>query len=197
MGGTRTTRLIVASIACFAGAACGACEGGDAPTGRAAFWANLHRLCGRAYGGTVETAPATDTVITGKTLVMHVSACRNDEVRIAFHVGDDRSRTWVIARADGELSLSHDHRHEDGSPARNTGYGGLARVGGTATRQDFPADSSTATRSPATRANVWSLELEPSARFVYALERVGTDRRFRIAFDLTQPIAPPPPAWGN
>lgn len=205
MGRPRTARVTCALLAGLAWAACGGQGNADRrvgdhdeePLGRATFWNNLRALCGRAFAGTVEAAPATDTVITGKTLVMHVSACRDDEVRVAFHVGDDRSRTWVITREGGELSLAHEHRHRDGSLARNTGYGGRAGPGGSGNRQEFPADSATAARSPATRTNVWSLELEPGTTFVYALERIGTERRFRIAFDLTQPISAPPPAWGN
>jgi hypothetical protein len=32
--------------------------------------------------------------------------------------------------------------------------------------------------------------------FVYALRREGSDRRFRIEFDLATAVAAPPPPWG-
>jgi hypothetical protein len=31
--------------------------------------------------------------------------------------------------------------------------------------------------------------------FVYELARSGTERLFRVEFDLTTPVAEPPPAW--
>jgi len=40
------------------------------------------------------------------------------------------------------------------------------------------------------------MEIEPGRRFVYAANRVGTDRALRIAFDLTQPVAAPDAPWG-
>jgi hypothetical protein len=36
-----------------------------------------------------------------------------------------------------------------------------------------------------------------SGRFVYALRREGTDRRFRVEFDLGREVAIPPPPWGS
>ena len=46
---------------------------------------------------------------------MHVRECSEDAIRIPFHVGEDRSRTWVVTRTANGLRLKHDHRHEDGS----------------------------------------------------------------------------------
>ncbi|HSR41067.1 MAG TPA: hypothetical protein VLL48_02820, partial [Longimicrobiales bacterium] len=148
-----------------------------------------------SFGGQVEEAPSGDTLLTGKALVMHVRSCAPDEVRIAFNVGEDRSRTWVLTRTDSTLALSHDHRHEDGSPAENTGYGGVTTTPGTATLQEFPADARTAERSPRTRTNVWSISVEPGLAFTYGLDRLGTDRRFRVRFDLTDTVPRPPPSW--
>jgi len=120
------------------------------------------------------------------------------EVRIPLHVGEDRSRTWVITRSDSGLRLKHDHRHEEGSADRITQYGGDTRDAGLATRQEFYADSLTAALIPAARTNVWTMELRPlEGRFAYALRREGTDRRFRIEFDLSRPVAAPPPPWGT
>src|SRR5687768_17874448 len=90
-----------------------------------AFWAALRAHCGRAYEGRValSTGSAGDTAMAGKRLVMHVRECSPGEIRIPFHVGDDRSRTWVITRTPGGLRLKHDHRHEDGQPDSITQYG--------------------------------------------------------------------------
>jgi hypothetical protein len=128
---------------------------------------------------------------------MHVRHCSPNEIRIPFYVGDDRSRTWVITRTAQGLVLKHDHLHEDGTPDRITQYGGRTRSPGSTVFQDFHADSATAALIPAARTNVWTIELVPGERFVYALRREGTERRFRATFNLRQPASPPPPPWGS
>ena len=167
------------------------------PTPSGAFWNALQELCGTSYLGAVTESVPADTAFAGKPLQMHVRQCSPNEVRIAFHVGDDRSRTWVITRRAGGLRLKHDHRHEDGSADSVTQYGGDTRDQGSAVFQDFFADALTARLIPAARANVWTIELVPGERFVYALRREGTDRKFRVTFNLRQPATPPPPPWGN
>jgi hypothetical protein len=42
--------------------------------------------------------------------------------------------------------------------------------------------------------NTWAMEIEPGRRFLYELSRPG--RVFRVEFDLTSPVAAPPPPWG-
>ena len=128
---------------------------------------------------------------------MHVRSCDMAEIRIPFHVGEDRSRTWVLTPTATGLRLKHDHRHEDGTEDEVTQYGGDATGRGTASSQDFPADPFTAELVPAAATNVWTIEVVPGERFVYALRREGTDRRFRAEFDLSSPVAAPPPPWGG
>lgn len=161
------------------------------------FWERLTALCGGAFPGTVEEAPVGDTTFAGRALVMHVRECGAGEIRIPFHVGADRSRTWVLTRVGDGLRLKHDHRHEDGSEDAVTQYGGDARLPAAAGRVEFPADAFTAELIPAARTNVWTVEVEPESVFVYALRREGTDRRFRVVFDLTRPVATPPAPWGS
>jgi hypothetical protein len=175
-----------------------ASTGAEAGAGDAqvAFWNSLRELCGTAHDGRVVEAPADDTTFAGKELIMHVRTCTDTEIRIPFHVGADRSRTWVLTRTGSGLRLKHDHRHEDGSEDAVTQYGGDARPGGTAELQEFPADEHTASLIPAAATNVWTVEVVPSRVFVYALRREGTDRRFRIEFDLSSEVAVPPAPWG-
>ena len=162
-----------------------------------AFWAGLQSLCGKAFTGRVAEDSVADSPFRGKVLTMHVRSCTPTEIRIPFHVGEDRSRTWVLTRTDAGLRLKHDHRHEDGTPDAVTQYGGDTRDAGSATRQEFAADAHTATLIPAARTNVWTVEVDPaSSLFAYALRREGTDRRFRAEFDLARPVAPPPAPWG-
>lgn len=161
-----------------------------------AFWSALTELCGQAFEGEVTESSPPDTLYSSRTLVMHVRECSDDVIRIPFHVGDDRSRTWVLTRIDAGLRLKHDHRHEDGSEDAITQYGGDTAEQGSATEQSFPADAETAALLPAAATNVWTVEVVPGSRFAYALRREGTDRRFRAEFDLTQPVTPPPAPWG-
>lgn len=161
------------------------------------FWDELQNLCGRAFAGQLREAVPPDPAFASAPLVMHVHYCDIAEVRIGFHVGEDRSRTWVITPTAAGLELRHDHRHEDGSADEITQYGGESLGAGSATAQQFPADRRTAELVPEASTNVWTLELQPDSIFAYALRREGSDRRFRVEFDLTSPVPPPPPPWGG
>jgi hypothetical protein len=168
----------------------------EAPSAQGAFWSELTALCGKAYGGRVGESVPPDTVMSRQSLVMHVRECSADTIRIPFHVGENRSRTWVITRTASGLRLKHDHRHEDGAPDSVTMYGGDTREEGTAGRQEFFADSITGSLIPAARTNVWTLEIHPGHMFIYALRREGSDRKFRAEFDLSAAVPAPPPPWG-
>jgi len=166
-------------------------------TGSEAFWNSLQKLCGKAFAGSVENAPADDTVFKDKKLVMHVRACEKNRIRIPFFVGEDKSRTWVLTRQkDGRILLKHDHRHEDGTPDKVTMYGGLTSNFGSPTRQIFPADDETVKVIAAAASNVWWIDLVAGEYFSYNLRRMGTDRFFSIKFDLTKEIKTPDAPWG-
>jgi len=160
------------------------------------FWAALRSICGRSYAGRLVEGNASDSAFRTSELRMQVRTCAPGEIRIPFHLGANRSRTWVITRTKSGLRLKHDHRHEDGSEDLISQYGGDTHDPGTSTKQEFPADSQTATLIPAARTNVWTIEIIPGNRFAYALRREGTDRRFRVEFDLTTPVTEPLPPWG-
>jgi len=166
------------------------------------FMSRLQALCGKAFEGRVVTGDPADSDFAGKRLVMHVRSCSPTEVRIPFHVGDDRSRTWVITRTATGLRLKHDHRHADGTADELTMYGGDAVAPGTAHRQEFPVDAEsvalfTRTRRTVSNTNVWAVEVTATT-FAYELRRppVPGGRFFRVEFDLQRPVAPPPPPWG-
>lgn len=178
----------------------------DLAKARDAFLTQLRTHCGKAYAGRVvtDTPPSADNPFAGKPLIMHIRDCTADTLRIPFHVGDDRSRTWVITRLDGgQLRLKHDHRHKDGSSDAMTLYGGeTAGADRDAAperwRYEFPADAeSRALFQRLDKAvsipNVWALELG-GKQFVYELARPG--RLFRVEFDLSKPQPLPAAAWG-
>ena len=172
-----------------------------APTPADQFFARLSSLCGKAYEGRIASpAVPADADFAGKRMVMHVRECSADTIRIPFHVGEDRSRTWVISRTPNGLRLKHDHRHEDGSEDKLTQYGGDTLAPGTAARQEFPADQFSRDlfvreKIPVSATNVWAMEVEPGRLFAYELRRPG--RFFRVDFDLGRPVAAPPGPWGS
>lgn len=167
-----------------------------------AFLARLATHCGKAYEGRVVTTDPADRDFAGKRLVMHVRACRPGEIRVPFHVGDDRSRTWVLTRTAAGLRLKHDHRHADGTSDVLTMYGGDTATPGSAARQEFPVDAESIAlfnreRRQVSATNVWAMEVTDRI-FAYELRRppIPGGRFFRVEFDLTRPVAPPPPPWG-
>jgi hypothetical protein len=161
------------------------------------FWASLESLCGQAFEGTVTESVPPDESFETQTLVMHVRGCEESELRIPFFVGEDRSRTWVVTPTGAGLRLKHDHRHEDGTEDEVTQYGGDTMGAGTAVAQDFFADDFTGELVPTAATNVWTIEVHPGRMFAYALRREGSDRRFRVEFDLQNPVPAPPPPWGG
>ncbi len=70
------------------------------------FFARLRALCGQAFAGSVVSTDPADKDMIGKPLVLHVRECSSGAVRIPFHVGTDRSRTWVISRTAPDFGLS-------------------------------------------------------------------------------------------
>jgi hypothetical protein len=164
------------------------------------FMDAIRQHCGQAFAGRIvaNDPQSADDPFVGKPLVMHVRECRPDAVRIPFHVGDDRSRTWVLTRTADGLQLEHDHRHADGSEDVLTMYGGHTAGEGGAVRQEFPVDERS--RALFTRegrevslTNTWAMEVEPGRRFLYELARPG--RLFQVEFDLATPVPAPPPPW--
>lgn len=164
--------------------------------GGALFWAELQKLCGKSFGGTLVSAPENDTDFKGKALVMHVRSCEKNRIRIPFFVGEDRSRTWILTRKKDRILLKHDHREKDGTPDEITMYGGWTTNRGSATRQVFPADQETVDILPAAATNAWWIDLVSGESYTYNLRRMGTERFFSIKFDLTKEVKTPEAPWG-
>lgn len=165
------------------------------------FWDALSALCGKAFAGemTAFNRPADDGWL-GEEVIMHVRECSDDEIRIPLHVGENRSRTWVVTRSGGKLRLKHDHRHADGSEDAVTWYGGHTTDPGRAWRQTFPVDDYSRALFlvhglEVSTTNLWSMEVHPGDRFAYELVRPG--RHFRAEFDLDATVPAPPAPWGH
>ncbi|MFZ9348829.1 MAG: hypothetical protein ACO25T_09055 [Arenimonas sp.] len=162
-----------------------------------AFFDAIRRHCGKAFEGKVSIDNPASPGFEGR-LVMHVRKCSDTQLQIPFHVGEDRSRTWLISKTGSGLQLKHDHRHKDGSSDKSTMYGGHTLDAGWATVQSFPADQYSkelfsAAGNPQSNGNTWQMYVYPE-KFTYRLVREG--REFRVDFDLTKPVALPPTPWG-
>lgn len=163
-----------------------------------AFMARLNALCGKAYEGRVVTTDPADKDFASSRLVMHVRQCSPNEVRVPFHVGDNRSRTWIFTRTADGIRLKHDHRLPDGKDDPVTMYGGDTAEPGTATAQAFPVDAESIALFKArgldvSITNVWHVEVNDDS-YAYVLRRAN--RHLRVEFDLNRPVAPPPAPWG-
>lgn len=189
-----------------------ACASTPAPAPQDAFWAALSSHCGKAYAGQLVSDEAPDADMRGMAMAMHVRECSDSRIAVPFHIQRadgswDRSRTWLITRTPAGLRLKHDHRHEDGSEDAVTMYGGDTATPGTARTQAFPVDAESVAMFrreglAASVTNVWQVTVDPAGTaggtYAYQLTRTGANARlFRVAFDLTRPIAPPPAPWGH
>ncbi len=168
------------------------------------WWDTLASLCGHAFAGELVSTDEADADLAAQPMVMHVRRCEGKRLEIPFHIGENRSRTWVLTRHEAGLHLQHDHRHEDGSEDEVTLYGGQSDGLGNETdgvyTQFFPVDDFSKQLFGthglgASTANVWSIEVVPGERFSYILRRPG--RHFQADFDLRQQVEVPPTPWGH
>ncbi len=152
------------------------------------FLNNLKKFCGQSFTGKAVFPEGDKNPFKGQALKIKVATCDDNEVRIPFQVGEDKSRTWVLTLDEKGLLLKHDHRHADGTPDEVTMYGGYANTGGSSVEQSFPADDYTAKLIPAAATNEWSLVLSADKKTLsYILKRDG-QLRFHADFDLSRPL---------
>ncbi len=156
-----------------------------------AFFQRLATLCGKSFSGRLIAGNDSDAGFAKADLQAHARECSTREIRIAFDVGKDRSRTWIITRTDSGMGLKHRHMLKDGSEDPVSQYGGDTASAGTASRQEFPVDAFskamfTKDGREVSNTNVWAFEVEPGQSLVYELARPG--RLFRVSFDLSRPL---------
>ncbi len=159
------------------------------------FLKQLIKHKGKSYQGQITAGGKIGDGFTGEKLIMHVDKVEGNRVCVPFHVGENRSRVWILTLEGDRILLKHDHRHEDGTPDKVTMYGGWTTNHGTENIQVFPADQQTRDLIDYAAQNVWWMTINDST-FTYNLHRVGSDRLFSVSFDLTKPVETPPAAWG-
>lgn len=159
------------------------------------FKSQLEKHCGKSYEGIITEGAKEGDGFTGERLVMQVLSCNENQIKIPFYVGEDKSRTWILTFQEESVQLKHDHRHEDGSDDEVTMYGGTSSNTGFGNMQIFPADQETCSMIDYACGNVWWVTIEESS-FTYNLRRIGSDRLFSVKFDLTKPIEFNEKPWG-
>jgi len=147
------------------------------------FFQTLKLLCGKQMIGKTVYPDDPEHDFANKKLVMEVTSCTDNEIRIPFRVGEDTSRTWIFTLNPQGLLLKHDHRYKDGTPHKLTMYGGWADDKGTASKQSFPADKETYILVPEGKTNIWTVSYDPSNKqFVYYLTR-HKKPRYKAVFE--------------
>ncbi len=159
------------------------------------LWQALQEHCGEAFEGTVVKHRDGDQAFVEGPVLVHFRKCEDTRILAPLAVGENLSRTWVLERDPDGVSLRHEHRGEDGYPETLSGYGGLARPPASEALLEFPADDRTVTMLPDAVAGIWTLGVEDNT-LIYQVRREGTDRIFRVEFDLEDPVEPPDAPWG-
>lgn len=157
---------------------------GRSPDPKAEFFAEMSTLCGQTLKGKSVWPDDPSHDFHGADLTATFASCSDTQIRIPFHVNEDRSRTWILTKSDKGLLFKHDHRHDDGSPDSVTNYGGWAHDAGSRFEQSFMADADTGALIPAAVTNVWTFTIDRKAgTLTYYLERHGQPR-YKAEFKL-------------
>ena len=175
-----------------------ACQTSETPNPQHVFFDRFLAYCGQYFAAhIVEDDQLSDA--WNQPLVVHIRDCETDTLRMPLHVGEDRSRTWVLQRTEKGLNFQHIHLHQDGSVDAVSPYGGHTAENGTESLQSFPVDAASKTLFEenglaVSTQNTWRLGFPSADTMSYELTR--PNRSFIVHVDLSQPIAEPPPAWG-
>ena len=188
-----TKWVFIASISVLS-----ACQTSETPNPQHVFFDRFLAYCGQSFAAhIVEDDQPSDAC--NQPLVVHIRDCETDTLRMPLHVGEDRSRTWVLQRTEKGLNFQHIHLHQDGSVDAVSPYGGHTAENGTDSLQSFPVDAASKTLFEenglaVSTQNTWRLGFPSADTMSYELTR--PNRSFIVHVDLSQPIAEPPPAWG-
>ena len=175
-----------------------ACQPTETLNPQHVFFDRFLAYCGQSFAAhIVEDDKQSDA--WNQPLVVHIRDCETDTLRMPLHVGEDRSRTWVLQRTEKGLNFQHIHLHQDGSVDAVSPYGGHTAENGTESLQSFPVDAASKTLFEenglaVSTQNTWRLGFPSADTMSYELTR--PNRSFIVHVDLSQPIAEPPPAWG-
>lgn len=185
--------IVIASLSVLS-----ACQPTETLNPQHVFFDRFLGYCGQSFAAhIVEDDQPSEA--WNQPLVLHIRDCEADTLRMPLHVGEDRSRTWVLQRTAEGLNFQHIHLHQDGSADAVSPYGGHTAEDGTEGLQSFPADAASKalferTGLAVSTQNTWRLGFPSADILSYQLTR--PNRSFIVHVDLSQPVEEPPPAWG-
>lgn len=185
--------IVIASLSVLS-----ACQPTETLNPQHVFFDRFLGYCGQSFAAhIVEDDQPSEA--WNQPLVLHIRDCEADTLRMPLHVGEDRSRTWVLQRTAEGLNFQHIHLHQDGSADAVSPYGGHTAEDGTEGLQSFPADAASKalferTGLAVSTQNTWRLGFPSVDILSYQLTR--PNRSFIVHVDLSQPVEEPPPAWG-
>ncbi len=152
------------------------------------FFERISTLCGKKFAGEeVFTAEGRES-FAGEKMIIHFEKCTEDEIRIPFHIGDDKSRTWLLLVEDGELRFRHDHRDEDGDPEEITMYGGYSDKKGTEYSQFFPPDDYTLDLLERAPGHEWVLTFSEDMKTLTYCLQSKDNLVFKAKFFIDEPL---------
>ena len=101
--------IVIASLSVLS-----ACQPTETLNPQHVFFDRFLGYCGQSFAAhIVEDDQPSEA--WNQPLVLHIRDCEADTLRMPLHVGEDRSRTWVLQRTEKGLNFQHIHLHEDGS----------------------------------------------------------------------------------
>lgn len=156
------------------------------------FLRTLAKHCSSAYAGRVVANGGDGNGFGGRVLIMQITDCTDDQVRMPFQVGDDAAHALVLRRTQNGLHLEHAHSRQDGMPHALSSYGGDS-ANGTETRQEFHVDPYSIAKLERegiahAAGNVWALEVVSGTTLRYELKR-AENPPLVIEFDLANPVS--------
>ena len=185
--------IVIASLSVLS-----ACQPTETLNPQHVFFDRFLGYCGQSFAAhIVEDDQPSEA--WNQPLVLHIRDCEADTLRMPLHVGEDRSRTWVLQRTAEGLNFQHIHLHQDGSADAVSPYGGHTAENGTESLQSFPVDAASKTLFEqnglaVSTQNTWRLGFPSADILSYQLTR--PNRSFIVHVDLSQPVEEPLPAWG-
>ena len=165
-----TNWIFIASLSVLS-----ACQTAETPNPQHVFFDRFLAYCGQSFAAhIVEDDQPSDA--WNQPLVVHIRDCETDTLRMPLHVGEDRSRTWVLQRTEKGLNFQHIHLHQDGSVDAVSPYGGHTAENGTESLQSFPVDAASKTLFEenglaVSTQNTWRLGFPSADTMSYELTR--------------------------
>ncbi len=153
------------------------------------FFDRISSLCGKKFEGRQIYMTEGRENFAGEKMVIHFESCTDEKISIPFHIGKDKSRTWLLLAEDGRLRLRHDHRYEDGTPEEITMYGGFSNPNkSTEFSQYFPPDDYTIELLENAPGHEWAFTLTEDMKTMAYCLQYEEELIFKAEFYTDEPL---------